>query len=48
MMVVVMAPFPESPRVGSHAGRVLETLPRKRRADYRQLRLSLRLGGMPC
>lgn len=48
MMVVVMAPFPESPRVGSQAGRVLEMLPRKRRADYRQLRLSLRLGGMPC
>jgi SAM-dependent methyltransferase len=47
MMVVLMTPFPESPR-GTHAGRIHKTLPRNRRADYRQLRLSLRLGGMPC
>lgn len=49
MMVVLMTPFPESPRGGGgNAGRLLKTLPRKRRADYQQLRLSLRLGGMPC
>ena len=47
MMVVLMTPFPESPR-GTHAGLIHKTLPRKRRADYRQLRLCLRLGGMPC
>lgn len=49
MMVVLMTPFPESPRGGGvNTGRLLKTLPRRRRADYQQLRLSLRLGGMPC
>lgn len=49
MMVVLMTPFPESPRGGDgDAGRLLKALPRNRRADYQQLRLSLRLGGMPC
>jgi ubiquinone/menaquinone biosynthesis C-methylase UbiE len=48
MMVVLMAPFPESPRDESgHAGRFLERLPHNRRADYWQLCVSLRLGGMP-
>ena len=48
IMVVLMAPFPESPR--DHSGdatRVLERLPHNRRADYWRLRLCLRLGGMP-
>lgn len=48
MMVVLMTPFPESPRGGGDADRLLKALPRSRRADYQQLRLSLRLGGMPC
>lgn len=49
LMVVLMTPFPESTRGGgSNAVQLLKTLPRRRRADYRQLRLSLRLGGMPC
>ena len=49
MMVVVMTPFPSPPHnLTANAGRILQTLPRKRRADYRQLRLSLSLGGMPC
>lgn len=49
MMVVLMTPFPEAPRGrGGNAGRLFKTLPRDRRADYQQLRLSLRLGGMPC
>lgn len=49
MMVILMTPFPESPRGGGvNAERLLKTLPRNRRADYQQLRLSLRLGGMPC
>lgn len=48
MMVVLMAPFPQapSPSTGNAHG-ALATLPYNRRADYRQLRLSLRLGGMP-
>ena len=49
MMIVLMAPFPESDRsAGAAAGGVVEMLPRNRRADYQQLRLSLRLGGMPA
>jgi ubiquinone/menaquinone biosynthesis C-methylase UbiE len=49
MMVILMTPFPESPRgSGGNGNRILKTLPRNRRADYQQLRLSLRLGGMPC
>lgn len=47
MMLVLMSPFP-SPRLNANADRILQTLPRNRRADYRQLRLSLSLGGMPC
>lgn len=48
MMVVLMAPFPESAAANrDSAGRLLAALPRSRRADYRQLRLCLRLGGMP-
>jgi arsenite methyltransferase len=48
MMVVLMAPFPESPRDhAGDAGRLLTRLPQNRRTDYWQLRLSLRLGGMP-
>ena len=46
MMIVLMTPFPDAPR--ANGDRMLETLPRKRRADYQQLRLSFRLGGMPC
>jgi arsenite methyltransferase len=46
MMIVLMTPFPDvSDR---NANGMIETLPRKRRADYQQLRLSFRLGGMPC
>lgn len=49
MMVILMTPFPESPRGRSrNVKRMLQTLPSNRRADYQQLRLSLRLGGMPC
>jgi hypothetical protein len=48
MVVVVMTPFPEP---SSNHGRIADdargALPRKRRVDYRQLRLFLRLGGMP-
>ena len=47
MMLVLMSPFP-SPHLNASANRILQTLPPKRRADYRQLRLSLSLGGMPC
>jgi hypothetical protein len=45
MMIVLMTPFPDARRASNQ---MLETLPRKRRADYQQLRLSFRLGGMPC
>lgn len=45
MMIVLMTPFPSG---NANADRMIETLPRKRRADYQQLRLSFRLGGMPC
>ncbi|HEX7330770.1 MAG TPA: class I SAM-dependent methyltransferase [Pyrinomonadaceae bacterium] len=49
MMVVVMTPFPAPPQnLTTDSGRILQMLPRNRRADYRQLRLSLSLGGMPC
>lgn len=49
LMVVLMTAFPESTRDDDgNAERLLKALPRRRRADYRQLRLSLRLGGMPC
>jgi ubiquinone/menaquinone biosynthesis C-methylase UbiE len=48
MMVVLMAPFPESPRGnGEKASQIRKALPDSRRADYRQLSLCLRLGGMP-
>jgi arsenite methyltransferase len=48
MMVVLMTPFPGSRPVSrGNANRVLKALPWNRRADYRQLRLCLRLGGMP-
>jgi SAM-dependent methyltransferase len=47
MMLVLMSPFP-APRLNANANRILQTLPPNRRADYRQLRLSLSLGGMPC
>jgi arsenite methyltransferase len=48
MMLVLMAPFPESSRHDTaHAYPVHTTLPANRLSDYRQLRLSLRLGGMP-
>lgn len=46
MMIVLMTPFPDAGN--GTANRMIETLPRKRRADYQQLRLSFRLGGMPC
>jgi hypothetical protein len=48
MMVVLMAPFPEPARVRTSMAQVFHALPHKRRADYRQLRLCFRLGGMPC
>lgn len=49
MMIILMTRFPEAARAGNgNAYQMIETLPRKRRADYQQLRLSLRLGGMPC
>lgn len=48
MMVVVMTPFPSPHNLAANSERILQTLPRNRRADYRQLRLSLSLGGMPC
>jgi SAM-dependent methyltransferase len=50
MMVVLMTPFPGTPSNDSKsksAERVSAMLPHTRRADYRQLRLCLRLGGMP-
>jgi ubiquinone/menaquinone biosynthesis C-methylase UbiE len=47
MMVVLMTPFPESPFDDSRDAGRHERLPHNRRADYWQLRLSLRLGGMP-
>jgi arsenite methyltransferase len=46
VMVVLMSPFP-GPRRRSNADLAAYALPRSRRADYRQLRLCLRLGGMP-
>lgn len=48
MMLVLMSPFPPPHHLTANADRILKTLPRNRRADYRQLRLSLSLGGMPC
>jgi len=48
MMLVLMSPFPSPHHLTANADRILQTLPRNRRADYRQLRLSLSLGGMPC
>ena len=48
MMIVVMTPFPESPRGGKRiSSPVVRPGPSCRRADYRQLKLSFRLGGMP-
>jgi ubiquinone/menaquinone biosynthesis C-methylase UbiE len=48
MMIVVMAPLPDSSREGCwNVHQVLRTLPYARRADYWQLRVGLRLGGMP-
>lgn len=48
MMVVLMTPFPQpEPGRGSRSAGLLDALPWTRRADYRQLRLFLRLGGMP-
>ena len=48
MMVVMMTPLPASPSTSSlrNASHV-RSLPRARRADYWQLYLSLRLGGLP-
>lgn len=46
MMIVLMTPFPDASN--GNGDRMVATLPRKRRADYQQLRLSFRLGGMPC
>ncbi len=48
MMVILMTPFP-APHAGhvARAADALRALPRSRRADYRQLGLFLRLGGMP-
>ena len=48
MMLILMSPFPLAQHVNTNASRMLQDLPRKRRADYKQLRLSLSLGGMPC
>lgn len=49
VMVVLMTPFPDAPRaMNLKIQRVVGSLPRYRRSDYRQLRLFLRLGGMPC
>jgi ubiquinone/menaquinone biosynthesis C-methylase UbiE len=48
MMLVLMSPFPSPPYLTTNTDRILQKLPRNRRADYRQLRLSLSLGGMPC
>jgi arsenite methyltransferase len=49
MMIVLMTPFHDVPGARNGSGnQMIETLPRKRRADYQQLRLSFRLGGMPC
>lgn len=48
VMLVLMSPFPSPYQHTANADRILHTLPRNRRADYRQLRLSLSLGGMPC
>jgi ubiquinone/menaquinone biosynthesis C-methylase UbiE len=48
MMLVLMSPFPSPHHPTATAERILQKLPRNRRADYRQLRLSLSLGGMPC
>ncbi len=48
MMIVIMTPFPESSRRrGGTVDGILRALPLNRRADYRQLRLCLHLGGMP-
>ena len=46
MMIALMTPFPDVSN--GNADRMISTLPRKRRTDYQQLRLSFRLGGMPC
>lgn len=48
VMLILMSPFPAPHNLTANADRILQTLPRRRRADYRQLRLSLSLGGMPC
>jgi arsenite methyltransferase len=49
MMVVLMSPLPEWGRENlGNADRVLKALSHNGQADYRQLRLSFRLGGMPC
>ena len=48
MMLVLMSPFPSPHHLTADVDGILQTLPRNRRADYRQLRWSLSLGGMPC
>ncbi len=48
MMLVLMSPFPSPQHLSANTDQILQTLPRNRRADYRELRLSLSLGGMPC
>ena len=48
VMVILMSPFPAPHNLNANADRILHALPRRRRADYRQLRMSLSLGGMPC
>lgn len=47
VMVVVMTPFPDRDARASGSRSTLRGLPRARQADYWQLRLFLRLGGMP-
>jgi len=48
VMVALMTPFPESPLdTNGGAHRFVKQLPHNRRADFWQLRLLFRLGGMP-
>jgi arsenite methyltransferase len=48
LMMVMMTPFPKTRAEGNGTRNgVVRTLPGNQRADYRQLRVSLRLGGMP-
>lgn len=48
MMIVLMSPFPDRDRKETAVRGDAAGLPHNRLADYRQLRLCLRLGGMPC